>query len=854
MAKPRIRTLYNISIFLLTLVATPLMSQEVDIVQYNIDVNGSAHLTVESDNGKYYILQVRNTVDSDWGQEMDLQLGTDGPLVLSESIKGYPIDHYRVVAYDIDTPQDMDRDSIDDITEYQQLGALFPFNAAKEVAYENGVISIVDRATFKDLSYKGEEGLFNENLWNVEFVKFYIFDADTDRPRLWYINSETHRLHSGFANAEGLGGWQGSGHLPGRIKGHIIYHPDVLSANGTLGTFRFGFSDNGDYLFPEVQMVHDLIGATMPFLKNNLCYYPLGEMVEIYHEEKEMYDASRICVLEEEDIFADVPYQAMHLAEGYGLLRELNSGDYPSSRDIVLLGALPNELSRVGGIISSVRQTPLSHVNLRAIQDDVPNAYVQDATIHERIAPLIGKYIYFRTDQASFEIREATLEEVNTWYDDIRPDESQIPMLNLSYQEFLPLDEIDFDMSDGFGAKTCNVATLRTFGFPEGTIPDGYALPFYYYQEFMKYNGLFSQAESMIADPQFVNDLAYRIEKLTDFRKTIRDAELPQWMYDAFTDLQENFPEGTSIRCRSSTNNEDLPGFIGAGLYDSKTQHPDEGHISKSIQQVYASMWNLRAFDERDFYRVDHFIASMGILCHPNYSDELANGVGVTTDPIYQTDGTFYLNNQIGEDLITNPEAQSTPEEILLDEIPVTEDDYEVIRYSNISDGQLILREDQLDLLRQYLITIHDEFAQLYETEDHPNFAMEIEYKITADDQLSIKQARPWAGYWTLDTGTTDLVNGTNKSPVKVYPNPLHEVAVVELCVQQDEIVNLSIYDINGRQVWERNEVQIRQGINHVQLNLRTARMDAGIYFLAIHDRNSGKISTSTRFVKCGSR
>ena len=63
-------------------------------------------------------------------------------------------------------------------------------------------------------------------------------------------------------------------------------------------------------------------------------------------------------------------------------------------------------------------------------------------------------------------------------------------------------------------------------------------------------------------------------------------------------------------------------------------------------------------------------MAAMGLLCHPNFQEEKSNGVGISIDPIYETENTFYLNTQVGESLITNPDPNSVPEEILLYEDP----------------------------------------------------------------------------------------------------------------------------------------------------------------------------------------
>ncbi|MGY8689756.1 MAG: PEP/pyruvate-binding domain-containing protein, partial [Verrucomicrobiales bacterium] len=134
-------------------------------------------------------------------------------------------------------------------------------------------------------------------------------------------------------------------------------------------------------------------------------------------------------------------------------------------------------------------------------------------------------------------------------------------------------------------------------------------------------------------DEGFARDPLVRENALKAFRRKIKDGEMPECMTEALTVVQQSYPEGQGVRCRSSTNNEDLLGFNGAGLYSSYTHHPDEGHLSKSVKQVFASLWDSLAYEHREFYRVDHWQAAMGVLIHPNHEGEQVNGVAVSKYP-----------------------------------------------------------------------------------------------------------------------------------------------------------------------------------------------------------------------------
>lgn len=834
----------HIFLFLTLFLCQNSVAQEVSITNSFTNVADQIQIQVASTVDNYYVLYSRPDLAKSREYPVAIELGKAGTTTLSESLAALPIEHYRVLEYQINTPADTDKDGIDDITEMNNPTEMSPLNPATAINFVDGVVHIPDFATFQQLSYQGEEVLIDTHLKDLEYVKFSIVDVDTDNPRVYFMNTETHRAHFRFANAIGLSGGNAT-----RMNGEIIYHPQVLAPNGKLGVYRFEFQPNDSYSFESIQMANEVLAANMPFLQNNWSYYPMpNAALPKYLQEKEKYDSSRVQILLEEALFADINYIAFNRTEGYGLLRIMNLEDRPNSRDIVLYEALPNEMPRVGGIITTVPQTPLSHVNLRAIQDNVPNAFIKDALTDEIIASLVGKYIYYKADAATFEIREATLAEVDAYYADLRPTETQTPVRDLSAQEITPLDEIVFEQSTQFGVKCANVATMRDFGFMEGTIPNGFGIPFYFYDEFMKFNGFYERARTMIAIPAFQNNFDVQEEQLKEFRKAIRAAQMPVWMLDALAEMQTSFPEGTSIRCRSSTNNEDLPGFSGAGLYTSKTQHPEEGHISKSIKQVYASLWNFRAYDERTFYRIDHFEAAMGILVHPNFSDEQANGVGVSFDPIYQTTGTFYLNTQIGEDLVTNPDALSIPEETLLAAEGSGSGGFSVVRPSNqLPVGESIMTVNQLNQLRDYLSIIHDEFQVLYRATNDPDFAMEIEYKITAEHQLVIKQARPWVfPQQDVISGLEELFETTTAFTTRSYPNPTTTSSQIEFTLIENSAIQLRIYNQQGQLIKDFGMETRLAGRHHLVWN---GTMDAGnqiakgVYFYRLMVNNGREVS-----------
>lgn len=100
----------------------------------------------------------------------------------------------------------------------------------------------------------------------------------------------------------------------------------------------------------------------------------------------------------------------------------------------------------------------------------------------------------------------------------------------------------------------------------------------------------------------------------------------------------------------------------------------------------------------------------------------------------------------MGESLVTNPDPNATPDELLISAIG-EHGEYETqfIRRSSLTiDRRPVMTAEQIAGLTGLLETIQARFKTIYGKDDEDGFAMDVEFKVDAAGKLTVKQARPW--------------------------------------------------------------------------------------------------------------
>lgn len=485
-----------------------------------------------------------------------------------------------------------------------------------------------------------------------------------------------------------------------------------------------------------------------------------------------------IDVVTTDDLFAGIDYQPLNLGESYGKLRFVAAAaletSYVDFRDILVLDAIPNDLSPVVGTITAELQTPLAHINVLAQNRGTPNMGLRGALEHPALIELDGQWVRFRVGAQSWSVVLATKAEADAWWASNRPAAVTVPDLDVSVTGLPDLDTLFAVPEDtaalkeairsnipAFGGKVAHYAALVQLAKENDVVVrDGFAVPVSHYVAFMEANGLDDQVTTLLGDPAFEADPAVRDAKLLALRDAIRAAPLlPDFEEALIAKITANFPM-TRMRFRSSTNAEDLEGFTGAGLYTSKSGDPGDPTrpVADAVREVWASVWFFRAFEERRYRGIAHDKVAMGLLVHPTFIDELATGVALTANPFDATgiEPGFYVNVQLGDASVVLPESGETSDQLILQ----YEQPGQPVSYyghsSLVPPGENVLDRAELGQLGKALSAIHSFFAPAYRVPG-AFYAMDVEFKLVATaeggSRIEIKQARPHPGRGTDPEG-----------------------------------------------------------------------------------------------------
>ena len=576
----------------------------------------------------------------------------------------------------------------------------------------------------------------------------WLIDREQD-DRVYFIDTVDFELHYFFANAylaiEGLtpvGTHEEFNLLNYRradrrfLLGKLVHYIDQ-----DLLTVEMSAGDNAGV---------ELIASAFERIRDShvdgdrLVYRPVSASQEASLAEL----AARIPVIRTEEVFRGQSYQPLNPVIGYGTLRfrrisELG-GQPVGPTDIVVLDRVPADLSLVSGVITGEFQTPLSHVNILSKNRGTPNMARRGAFDDPALRALDGQLVRLAVGPQRFEVRVASIAEAEAFWETLRPDVELIPELDESVTGLVDLAGLDAGAATSIGAKAANLAELARVGdvpLPEAPM----AIPFSAYSAHIESAGLGPVIDELLADVAAgAVEPAELSSRLFDLRWRIFRAPMDPGLRDQLTaTIASRWGAATRLRFRSSTNVEDLPAFSGAGLYTSAAASSELGAqpVMDAIKVVWASAWNLQAFVERDFYRVDHRRVRMAVLIHPAFVDERANGVAVTINEFAANRPAYFINSQLGDISVTNPTGLATPEQLLY--YTWYEDpEVEIITRSSLAAGGSVLSDSQLESLAGHLGAIHAHFKTLFGA-GTSDFAVDVEFKVDAAGKLVIKQARP---------------------------------------------------------------------------------------------------------------
>lgn len=321
-------------------------------------------------------------------------------------------------------------------------------------------------------------------------------------------------------------------------------------------------------------------------------------------------------------------------------------------RDVLIYTRIPDDLPPCRGVITSIPQTPLAHLNLLARNRGVPNLYLSEVDSQPALAQLASSrapVLFWTEAPDQWMLLPLTLNEYRDYLelrvDPTReitlPSADEVPRV-ISLTDLTPRET--FEARPMIGGKSAGLSMIHYAlgGGGEAVTPPSPLLAITgsaYAEHVEPLQGLIVE---LIADPEFqdnplvrslalegwlgvrdryqveFNERPIRLEQLFEWESSLSDplraiiggggvrgwiraqpisAEISQSLTGPLQEVFASLHPEQGLRFRSSSNVEDLEGFNGAGLYSSSTGflyphvQPQENDRIKDVSRALRDTW-----------------------------------------------------------------------------------------------------------------------------------------------------------------------------------------------------------------------------------------------------------------------
>lgn len=454
--------------------------------------------------------------------------------------------------------------------------------------------------------------------------------------KVYYIDSRRFRFHKDFLYATYLVPRGVDVHKPVYLDEDRRFIVGTIAWQRTVNKFTWEMWEGDLATAEHLKIANEAINKTffkpVAFKPNSSRQDDVSAKLEI----------ARVL---QSDINKSQEYIALNPGKAVGRIHIIDKLDDTveiGDNEIVILKELPISLPPVRGIIVAKPSSPLSHVNVLAKGWGIPNVYIKDADILFKDK---NTFVWeLDASMTEYKFNPADIDLIREKFDS--PDQ-QIPPADLSVTKLAMLREQRKSDSSAYGGKASNQGEIINAKIPGITVPDGFSIPFHWYDKFMKDNGLDDVVENLLEDYDFIHNPRYRREKLDALRKSIENGKfdvalrrqiVQKWRLIGYR----------PVFVRSSSNTEDLPNFSGAGLYSSVPNVRTQAELINAVKKVWASLWRAQAYEARVRNYVSQTKVYMSALVQVGV-DMQRGGVLITKDPFNNAQGdAVYISTVCG--------------------------------------------------------------------------------------------------------------------------------------------------------------------------------------------------------------